>query len=160
METWKSITGYEGMYEVSDQGRVKSLGSRFSNNRADRYLKHGITRDGYCTIVLCKDGKMYGTTIHKLVASHFIENSQNRNEINHIDENKENNCVGNLEWCTRSENVSHSQGQKIVLTKDGRDFQFRNLTIAALETGCSREQLSKLVRASRNCNGYLLKEIW
>lgn len=102
IEEWKEIEGYEGLYEVSNLGRVKSL-----KYGKERILKAGKDGCGYMLVNLCKEGKMKMFRIHRLVAAAFIPNPQNLPEINHIDENKENNCSDNLEWCDRKYNINH-----------------------------------------------------
>ena len=108
-EIWKDIEGYEGLYQVSSEGRIKSLSRLTSNGRkiADRILTPYKNRDGYLQLKLYKDGKYINHKIHRLVANAFIPNPENKPEVNHIDENKENNNVSNLEWVTRKENANH-----------------------------------------------------
>lgn len=97
-ETWKDVAGYEGLYQVSNLGRVK--------NR-DKLMKLRIKRDGYVGVVLFKDGRRKDELVHRLVAKAFIENAKEKPEVNHRDGVRTNNCVSNLEWCTRSENMRH-----------------------------------------------------
>ena len=99
MEIWKKITNFEN-YEVSNYGNVR-------NKKTNKYLKKENTK-GYLRISLSKNGKVKRFQIHRLVALNFIENLQNKKCVNHIDGNKFNNCVSNLEWCTHSENELHS----------------------------------------------------
>lgn len=99
-EDWKDITGYEGLYQVSNFGRVKRLNT-------NRILKSAKSKGGYPYIVLSKNGITSNKTIHRLVAKAFIPNPENKPEVNHIDENKTNNKVSNLNWMTRKENVNH-----------------------------------------------------
>ena len=105
-EIWKDISGYEGLYQVSNLGRVKSLGNK-SNHREPIILKQALVL-GYKCVRLTKDGvyKMY--KVHRLVANAFILNKGNKNQVNHIDGNKRNNCFYNLEWVTSSENLKHA----------------------------------------------------
>ena len=103
-ERWKPIFGYDGMYEVSDLGRVRSL--KFGKTRVLRVQKH---TDGYLLVVLCKYGKRKSFYVHRLVAQAFIPNDNIFNtEINHINEDKEYNKVSNLEYCDRSYNLSYN----------------------------------------------------
>lgn len=105
MEIWKDIEGYEGLYQVSNMGRVKSL----SNNkkRKEKILKSSKDGGGYLMVGLCKDGKQKCHKIHRLVASAFLDNPNNLIEVNHINEIKTDNCAENLEWCNRSYNMNY-----------------------------------------------------
>lgn len=108
-EIWKDIEGYRGLYQISNLGRVKSLGRRGKGcSLEDRILKPMINKDGYHLVNL-KDVNHVAKwfTIHRLVALHFIPNPNDYKEINHKDEAKGNNSVTNLEWCTREYNVSY-----------------------------------------------------
>lgn len=100
-EIWKDINGYEGLYKVSNLGRIRSY-------RRRKPLSPIEDRNGYYKINLTKDKEMKTYRIHRLVASCFIDNIDNKPEVNHIDGNKKNNNIDNLEWVTRSENESHS----------------------------------------------------
>lgn len=106
-EIWKDIKGYEGLYQVSNLGRVKSIPRKYTK-KEERILKATIDH-GYMTIWLFKKGKGKGKRIHRLVAENFINKTNDeRNIVNHKDGNKANNKVDNLEWCTQKENVNHA----------------------------------------------------
>ena len=102
IEEWVDIEGFESMYQVSNFGRVKSL-----KRKKEIVLKNKITRSGYAEVNLYKD-KYYFCLVHRLVASNFIKNPQNKPQVNHVDGNKMNNRVCNLEWVTPKENVQHA----------------------------------------------------
>lgn len=108
-EIWKDIEGYEGLYQVSNMGRVKSL--MFRNNICsiprERIMSFTI-RSGYRVIVLRKNRRRKSQQVHRLVAKAFIPNPNNLPIVNHKDFNKQNNNVQNLEWCTQKENVKWS----------------------------------------------------
>ena len=103
-EIWKTIDGYEG-YEVSNYGRVKSLGN--DKTRKEKILKPATTKDGYQIVCFCKNCKSKWFSVHRLVAMAFIPNPNNLPQVNHIDEVKTNNHVSNLEWCDRKYNINY-----------------------------------------------------
>lgn len=112
IEVWKDIEGYEGMYKISDHGNVWSMerlgyGPHGSVRTIPaKMLKTSLAR-GYKKLRLWKERNSTIFKIHRLVATHFIDNPNNLPETNHIDGNKLNNHVGNLEWVTRSQNIQH-----------------------------------------------------
>lgn len=105
MEEWKDIKGYEGLYQVSTLGRVRSLPRKYSPR--ERYLRPGIGTNGYLRVVLSKNGIVCDKDIHRLVAQAFIPNPDNMPFVNHKDEVKIHNQVENLEWCTPKYNVNY-----------------------------------------------------
>ena len=118
-EIWKDIKGYEELYQISNYGRVKSLKrkSAFYCGLRKEYLERPIkekilsfskSNRGYLQVSLTKSGKCRTYTIHRLVAQAFIPNLENKEQVNHIDGNKNNNCIDNLEWVTISENNKHA----------------------------------------------------
>ena len=124
-EIWKDIEGYDGMYQVSNLGRVKSF-----KQGKERIMKPVYDTYGYLQVGLSKNGKQKFCSIHRLVAQAFIPNPDNLPEINHKDENKENNSVENLEWCdkkynnnygTRNQRVAEKLSKPVFqYTKDGK----------------------------------------
>ena len=109
MEIWRDIEGYEGLYQVSNLGRVKSLSRRDRLNRViqEKILKPFFNRDGYLNVKLYKEGKRKQSKVHRLVAQAFISNPDNKSQVNHRDEDKTNNKVENLEWVTSKENNNY-----------------------------------------------------
>lgn len=105
-EVWKPVFGYEGLYEVSNHGKVKSLHWYGGNTEKEKTLS--VRTDGYLRVVLSKDGISKNYAVHRLVAQAFIPNPNNLEMVNHKDENRQNNNVENLEWCTRSYNQIYS----------------------------------------------------
>jgi NUMOD4 motif./HNH endonuclease. len=103
MEKLKDIKGYEGLYQASSIGKIKSLVGRYSNVE---FLKEGVTKAGYKTVSLCKDGRRTSKSVHRLIAETFLGNS--KLDINHKDGNKSNNNIENLEYVTKSENIKHA----------------------------------------------------
>ena len=113
-EKWKPVKGYENWYEVSNLGRVRSLDRQIkyrSIHRTGKLIKLGCTR-GYYYAKLHKNNKRRYVGVHRLVADAFIPNPNNLPEVNHKDENKQNNCANNLEWCTRKYNVNYGTGKQ------------------------------------------------
>lgn len=112
-EVWKPIKGYEGRYEVSNIGRVKTLpfvrGNHIGSYKTKEIIrKQSANQKGYMRIGLNGlDGKRKMYSVHRLVAMAFIPNPENLIEVNHRDFNKSNNCVENLEWCDRDYNLSY-----------------------------------------------------
>lgn len=112
MEIWKPIKEYEGLYEVSSFGNIKSLVKSHYNGHhfvvyGERTLKKSKDKDGYLRVCLCKNNKKSSCIVHRLVAEAFIPNTYNLPHINHKDEIKTNNCVENLEWCDNKYNDNY-----------------------------------------------------
>lgn len=111
-EIWSPIEDFEGLYEVSNFGRVKSL-DRYAQNhgklqfRPERILKQNASKSQgkHCMVVLCKNGKTFPRLVHRLVAEAFIPNPEKKPHVDHIDTNPQNNCVENLRWVTVHENA-------------------------------------------------------
>jgi len=109
-EIYKDIKGYEGLYQVSNKGNVRRL--VFINNQTMfpkiTNVKGTDNCNGYLYVKLSKNGNKKNYYIHRLVAETFIPMEKNKKSVNHLDYNKHNNCVENLEWCTQLENVNYS----------------------------------------------------
>jgi len=98
---WREINGYEGLYKISNLGEVKSI-------KKGIILKDRISNCGYIRVVLCKCNNRKAISVHRLVAKNFIDNPKEKPDVNHIDGNKKNNKISNLEWVTKKENSLHS----------------------------------------------------
>lgn len=113
MEQWREIKGYEGRYEVSDHGNVRSLlfystaREEYMTRKAPRLLSQNTTHDGYKRVSLSKYREMKSITVHRLVAMAFLPNPNNYPAVNHKDEDATNNHVSNLEWCTNKYNSNY-----------------------------------------------------
>jgi len=147
LEEWRDITGYEGYYQVSSKGNVKSLDRTLINsigvesNVKGKEIYKSLVGAGYYQVSLWKDGKKLNKYVHQLVASAFIPNPKNYSEINHIDYNKEDNCVENLEWCTHLENMIDLSNKKYDGYKDSH-----NMLSTHKCKDCGREVSYKAIR--------------
>lgn len=111
MEEWRDIEGYEGLYQVSNEGRVKGLVS-------GKYRKFMVSWDGHLRVTLSKNSKKKPKLVHRLVAEAFIPNPNGLPQVNHMDENPKNNKVENLEWCTAEYNANYgTRNERISITQ-------------------------------------------
>ena len=132
MENWKDVKGYEGLYQVSDCGNVKSLerdayfpNGTFHHHVEEKILVPNSNGNGYLHVQLHKNGKKKQEYVHRLVAMAFIPNPENKPQVNHKDEIKNNNAVSNLEWCDIQYNANYgTRIQRCVQNR--RDFKFGN----------------------------------
>lgn len=137
-EVWKDIKGYEGYYQVSDLGRVKSLArvkeirKGIFGNKKENFIKPTKNRKGYLNLKLCKkiDGicSEKSVVIHRLVANEFLENPLNKPQVNHKNGIKDDNKVDNLEWATGSENVIHALANNLKISQKGSEHGNSKLT--------------------------------
>ena len=144
-EIWRNIDGYD-KYQISNTGRVKSL-----NNRKPKILNPTKNSHGYLLVSLSKRGKRKSCKVHRLVAMAFIPNYENKPAVNHKDENKENNNVSNLEWCTLAYNTAYSKNlekayqatrKAVVCYKKREKIVFSSITEAAKTLDISRSSIS------------------
>lgn len=175
-EQWKDIAGYEGLYQVSNLGNIKSL-ARYKKNRGvmqevkEKILKQTPDMVGYVKVHLSKEGKSKCFCVHKLVALAFVPNVENKPHINHIDENKSNNRADNLEWCTATENNNYGMhNKKISLTKGTRVqafdkngnlvMEFHSISEASRQTGINQSSISSCVAGEyKQAGGYVWKKV-
>lgn len=122
-EIWKEIVGYENIYQISNKGRVKSLGRwvykeyRGKRWKEEKILKPSVNKRGYLYVGLCKNRKVKYFHVHRLVAEAFIKNHNNLPQVNHKDENKQNNCVQNLEFCDAKYNINYGTRNERIAEK-------------------------------------------
>lgn len=163
-EIWKPVLGYEGLYKVSNKGNVISIKRKVLRNGhlmsvPEINLKPRLTRLGYVKVSMSKSGINKGHFVHRLVAKAFIPKLKGCNEINHIDGNKENNNVENLEWCDRKHNIRHSNEMGLVKRNKGLSHPnsepvidldsgvfYNSIKDAANNLGCDRCYLSKKLK--------------
>lgn len=125
MEIWKDVEGYEGLYQISSKGRVKSLGNGSSGNSKEKILKGLNDKYGYLQVNLYKEGKQKTFKVHRLVAKAFLDNPYNLPQVNHKDEDKTNNCVDNLEWCNCEYNINYgTRTERFIKSKSIPILQF------------------------------------
>ena len=173
-EIWKDIQGYEGFYQISNLGNVKSLervidkGNGILQHRKERIMNKRESVDGYYIAKLNVNKKSKSIAIHILVARHFIDNPNNYPEVNHKDCNRKNNQVDNLEWCTHQQNVEHSKQLGHYKTKSGCDnpnykndtlkIKYKNNpTLAKINNSRPREQNGRCVKI-RMINNDVIKD--
>ena len=143
-EIWKDIKGYEGLYQVSNLGRVKSLERKVRNGEhtyriiSEKILKLDNLYDGYLGIGLYISRKQHYFKVHRLVAESFIPNPENKLEVNHIDGNKTNNNAENLEWVTRIENMRHAAANNLIHYNYG--FTVSEQTRLKLRQSCKNKR--------------------
>lgn len=127
MEIWKDIEGYEGLYQVSNYGNVKSVERKIWNGKGYRISRERVLSPGnvcgYMYVGLSKNDIRKGYYIHRLVAEAFLPNPCNLPEVNHINEKPSDNNVSNLEWCTCEYNAIYSHGKRVLqLDKDSNEI--------------------------------------
>lgn len=165
-EIWKDIPNYEGLYQVSNTGKVKSI-PHYTRNGAKcsvRLTKGKILAqykmpNGYMQVQLSKNELREKYYVHRLVASVFLDNKYNLSDVNHIDGNKNNNSVDNLEWCSHRGNQIHMYENR--MTKKAypvlcieTNKSYNSMSEAERDTGISHKVIKKLCETGREYNGY------
>lgn len=164
-EIFKDLPGYEGLYKIGDRGTVLSK-KLWWQPRAESF-----SHKGYPKIALSKDGRSRTYPIHRLVASTFIPNPENKPQVNHKDGNKKNNAVSNLEWATESENLLHSYRELgrvsprvesnkkksvpvMAMAGDGTGYVFPSFMEAGRSLGADAGNIWSAWRRGGTCSGY------
>lgn len=155
-ETWKDIKGFENLYKVNQCGQIKAR-----NGKTIAEYNNGT---GYKKITLYKDGKGYKKYIHRIVAEAFINNPEAKPQVNHIDGDKTNNAVTNLEWCNQSENMQHAyrtglQSRKrhkvAQIDKAGKQLNiFKSTLDAERQTGIRHEYICFACNSNNMAGGF------
>ena len=172
-EEWRDVVGYEGGYQVSSMGRVKSLErkDRFGRIVKERTLKPGVKGSGYLFVKLCAGGKTRMFYVHRLVCQSFHENPGNKPQVNHINEDKTDNRACNLEWCTRIENCNHGTAKERSAKKrskpigqfslDGKPIKVWQSTMEAeRQTGFSHEYICQSANGKyKQAYGFIWKYV-
>lgn len=175
-EVWKDVLGYDGLYQVSNKGQVKSMyfhsqkgkGNNLKEN--PKILTPGVDSYGYNIVSLCNGDTKKTFTVHRLVAETFIPNPDNLPCINHKDEDKQNNCVENLEWCTVEYNNSYgTKGERTAQTLKKKVYQYdQEMNFIAVydgaidaekETGVSRSSICLCIKGrTKTAGGFIWKD--
>jgi hypothetical protein len=174
-EIWKAIPGYEGLYEVSDQGRVRGLSRRVeTRNRWGQIMLKTVVgtllagsrnKKGYRQIHLCKEGVYTTFRLSRLVAKAFIPNPENKPQVNHLDGDLKNNAISNLEWATNDENQRHSWAhlnrqqsgpeKRPVIASNKKETRYYPFIHAAAKDGISASHICKVLAGRGNtCRGF------
>ena len=149
MEIWKDIKGYEGLYIISNTGKVKEL-------KRNKLLKP-VLQKGYLYIHLCKNSKDKSYLLHRLVAQHFIDNPDNLPEVNHKDEDKVNNNASNLEWCDAKYNSNYGtrnkrKGKPIQCIETGKIYW--GAREMERQLGIKHNNIAKAIKNGTQAGGY------
>lgn len=156
---WRPIDGYDGDYEVSSHGEVRSRKTGHYRKMALKFNRF----TGYYYVILGYNGESKTHSVHRLVANAFLPNPNCLPIVNHKDENKTNNCVSNLEWCTEKYNTeysAHSHCKKVdAFTPDGEYVAtFNSVNAAAMFLGVTKAAVSMAAKGDRSsCAGFILK---
>lgn len=175
-EIWKSVEGYEGLYEVSNCGKVRSLSRRAGKvDIKGRILKPFLSRNGYLCVCLSKEGTTKTVGIHRIVATAFVPNPNGKETVNHINEDKNDNRADNLEWLTLQENIHYGtravrQRQSITesigisviqISSDGHNAiaRYDSISEAAKSIMAQPSDILNSISTGRKCRGYYWRRI-
>ena len=170
---WKPVVGFEKLYQVNENGEIKSMDRIITDCNGRTRMWHGrimkprFDKDGYKTIQLCQGGKITQKKVHRIVAEAFIPNPNNYPVVNHKDENKENNEVSNLEWCTVKYNTLYNDGVMrraikrrkpiLVVSEKGEIFHFNSIKEAEEKLNLNHGNVVGCLKGyygRKTCKGY------
>ena len=164
MAQWREVKGYEGLYLVTDTGKVFSTSKNVTNGRGEyirngRFLSPSLRgKDGimYQFVKLSKNGQTKSHSVHRIVAEAFIENPNGFNVINHKDRNTLNNNCDNLEWCNQQYNNEYSHNKRISQFLDGEKIaEYKSISYASKMTQISRTAINNVLTGwSKTAGGY------
>lgn len=168
-EIWKDIPGFEGLYQVSNLGRVKSFRQSSKLHKVPEYiLNPSLSSNGYYQVTLYKDTKRSKVLVHRLVAEAFVPNKNDFPMVNHIDENRLNNTASNLEWCTVTYNNNYGTVRErasdtlstpvMQFTLTGKPIAvYRSTRIASEMLSVSQRGIQRSCRGEGSSGGYIWK---
>lgn len=186
-EIWKDVIGYEDLYQVSNLGRIRSKDrlievddylnahaycSGFSYIRPGKIMKTGTNVFGYSVVNLRKNKKSKGHMLHRLIAEAFIQNNHNLPFVNHKDENKLNNCVENLEWCTAeyninygtciqrrctSQQITNKNMKPVIAYNETEQLEFISIRGAARKLNLNQANIQHAIKKNQRCGKYYWK---
>lgn len=136
----KDVVGYEGLYGITSCGKVWSY-------RRNRFLDLHSNCKGYLQVGLTKDGKRRMLKVHRLVAEAYIPNPNNYKTVDHIDSNRRNNCVNNLQWMTQRDNVIKGRGKPVICINTG--IVYKSISEAAAAAGCEGDTIARSIKNNR-----------
>ena len=168
MEEWRDIKGYEGYYQISNMGRVKSL--NYKRTGKEKIMKVYDGGYGYLYVELYRGGKSKQCLVHRLVATAFCENPKGYTEVNHISEDKSDNRAENLEWCSRLYNINYGTGSKRsaesrinhpkrskplfgINKVSGLILEFPSIAEASRQTGINHGNICECLKGNRKSAG-------
>ena len=164
-EIWKDVIGYEGLYQVSNTGMVRScdayVQSKYGKRlRRGKNLRPTLNADGYLFLTLSKEGKTSNYRVNRLVAEAFLPNPEGFEVVNHKDKNKTNNLVENLEWCTAEYNTRYSSAKAILQYETDGSFvaEWEAISDASRALGINLSNIAQCCRGFRKtAGGYMWK---
>lgn len=170
IEQWKDVVGYEGLYQVSSHGRVKTMARLHREDRPymkqERLLNPPINSTGYPQVTLYKEKKGTIHSVHKLVATAFLRRNPEHQVVNHIDGNKTNNRIDNLEWCTYGHNQAHAIRTGLIKIHSGENHYASMLTnkqrldiYNAYKSGIKQAQLASRYGLAQQTISKIIKSI-